>query len=462
MSSSPESPGSFSRDGAPDPERFAALVESVIARAKAAGADAAEAVAAESLSLHVTARGGRLEDADRSEAREIALRVFTGKRSASVSSSDLSDDGLTRLAERAVSMARYAPEDEWAGLADPADLAVTAPDLDLFDPVAPDVARLETLALETEAAAGAAPGVTQIDEAWAGWGASGFLLATTTGFCRGWRASSHHFGVSAIAARNGAMERDYDADSARHAEDLKSAAMVGAEAGRRAAARLGAAKAPSGKRTVVFENRVAGSLLSAFASAIAGTAIARGVSFLRDRLGEQVFARGIRVIDDPFLRRGAASHPFDSEGAAGARRDVVSDGVLTGWMLNSASARQLGLRTTGHAARGGAGAPGVSPSNLWIEAGPKSLNQMLSEVGDGVLVTEMFGPSLNPNTGDWSVGVAGFLIDKGERGAPVSEITVAGNLRDMFLRLEPAADLEFRRGTNAPSLRVDAMSVAGL
>lgn len=462
MPSPEHNPGPAPADGAPHPERFASLVDSVLTRAKRAGADAAEAVAAESLSLHVTARGGKLEDADRSEGREISLRVFTGKRSASVSSSDLSDEGLTRLAERAVSMARYAPEDEWAGLADPADLATEAPDLDLFDPAVPGVERLETLALETEAAAMAVKGVTQIDEAWAGWGASGFLLATTTGFCRGWRATSHHFGVAAIAARNGAMERDYEADSARHAEDLKSAADVGAEAGRRAAARLGAAKTPSGKRTVVFENRVAGSLLGALAGAIAGSSIARGVSFLRDRRGEQVFGETIQVVDDPFLQRGPSSRPFDAEGVAGRRMEVIKDGVLTGWMLNSAAGRQLGMRTTGHAARGGAGAPGVSPTNLWIEPGPKSPQEMLAEIGDGLLVTEMFGPSLNPNTGDWSVGVAGFAIEKGERAGPVSEITVAGNLRDMFLRLEPASDLEFRRGINAPSLRIDAISVAGL
>jgi PmbA protein len=332
----------------------------------------------------------------------------------------------------------------------------------LFDPFVPGPDRLEQLALETEAAALDTPGVTQIDEAWAGWGASGFLLATTTGFNAGWRASSHHFGVAAIAARNGAMERDYEADSARHAEDLKSTAWVGGEAGRRAAARLGAEKMPSGKRAVIFEQRIAGSLIGAFAGAISGASIARGVSFLRDRLGEKIFADGIVIVDDPFLTRGHSSHPFDAEGVAGSRMELVKDGVLTSWLLNSAAARQLGMKTTGHAARGGASAPGVSPSNLWIAPGPKTPDQMIAEMSDGVLVTEMFGASLNPNTGDWSVGVAGFAVKDGRLGGPVSEITVAGNLRDMFLRLEPASDLEFRRGVNAPTLRIDALSVAGL
>ncbi len=449
-------------DGAPHPERFAGLLESLLDRACAAGADAAEAVVAESLSLNVTARGGRLEDIDRSEGREISLRAFIGRRAASVSSSDLSGDGLTRLAGRAVAMARVAPEDKWAGLAPQDRLARAIPDLDLFDPEQPRPEHLEALALETEAAARAVPGVTQVDEAWAGWGASGFLLAATNGFCNGWRASSHHFGVAPIAAKNGAMERDYEADSARHGADLKSAAWVGAEAGRRAVARLGAAKVKSGKRPVIFENRVAGSLLGAFASAIAGNAVARGVSFLRDRLGEPVFAGGVKIIDDPFLPRGHGSRPFDSEGVAGSRMEIVKDGVLTSWMLNCAAAAQLGLSTTGHASRGGASPPGVAPSNLWIAPGERTLHEMIAETGEGLLVTEMFGPSLNPNTGDWSVGIAGFSIEKGAPAGPVSEVTVAGNLRDMFLRLAPASDLEFRRAANAPSLRIDGLAVAGL
>ncbi len=449
-------------DGAPQPERFAGLLESLLDRARAAGADAGDAVAAESLSLHVSAREGKLEDVDRSEGRDVSLRVFVGKRSASVSSSDLSDEGLTRLAERAVSMAKFAPEDEWAGLAPKERLATEIPDLDLFDAAIPGPEALEARALETEAAALAVPGVAKTDEAWAGWGASGVLLATTEGFSHGWRASSHHFGVATIAEKNGAMERDYEADSARHATDLKPARQVGDEAGRRAASRLGSAKTPSGKRPVIFENRIAGSLIGAFSSAIAGPSIARGVSFLRGSMGEKVFADGIRIIDDPYIARGAGSRPFDAEGVPGSRMELIEDGVLTSWMLNMASAAQLGLSTTGHAARGGGGAPGVSSSNLWIAPGDKDLDALVSEISEGLLVTEMFGPSLNPNTGDWSVGVAGFAIRDGERAGPVSEITVAGNLKDIFARLEPGSDLEMRRHVNAPSLRVDALSVAGL
>lgn len=449
-------------DGAPQPERFAGLLEDLLARARAAGAEEAEAVASEAKSLNVTARQGRLEDVDRSEGREISLRVFIGKRNASVSSSDLSRDGLIRLAERAVAMARYAPDDDFAALAPRELLAKTVRELDLFDESVPDPEQLERRALETEAAALATPGVTQTDEAWAGWGASGFLLATTGGFCAGWRASSHHFGVAPIAAKDGAMERDYEADSARHAADLKSPQWVGAEAGRRVAQRLGSAKIGSGKRPVIFEYRVAGSLLGAFASAISGPAVARGVSFLRDRMGERVFAPGVTITDDPFIARAQGSHPFDSEGVEGRRMALIQDGVLTSWLLNCASARQLGLTTTGHAARAGAGAPGVAPSNLWIAAGARSPQDMIAEMQDGLLVTEMFGPSLNPNTGDWSVGIAGFAIESGVLAGPVSEVTVAGNLRDIFARMEPASDLEFRRATNAPSLRIDGLAVAGL
>lgn len=452
---------SSSSGGAPEPERFAGIAEALLSRARAAGAEAAETVAAESLSLNVTARGGALEDVDRSEARDISLRVFIGKRSASVSSSDLSDDGLTRLAERAVSMARFSPEDEWSGLAPKEKLATEAQDLDLFDPSIPDPDALEALALETEAAALTVDQVSQIDEAWAGWAASGAFLATTEGFAGGWRATQHSFGVAAIAARDGAMERDYDADSARHAEDLKSAAEIGTEAGRRAASRLGSAKVVSGKRPVIFDNRVSSSMLGAFASAISGAAVARGVSFLRDAMGKPVFGEDVQIIDDPYIQRGHGSRPFDGEGVPAKRMNVIQDGVLQTWFLNTASAAQLGLETNGHAARHGAGAPGVSATNMWMAPGDSSLQDMVGSVEEGLLVTEMFGPSLNPNTGDWSVGVAGFAIRGGERAGPVSEITVAGNLRAMFGAVRPGSDLEFRGRINAPSLYFPSLSIAG-
>lgn len=451
-----------SDDSALDARAFESLLDELLSHARASGADQADAVVVESRALDATVRNGEVEDVERAESRDLGLRVFVGKKTASVSSSDLSGDSLTELAERAIAMAKASPDEPYAGLAPEDRLAAgDLPELDLFDATTPDPKDLEERALAVEAAARAVPDVTKTDHAWAGWAGSVFRLATTGGFGGGWRSSSRHFGVAAIAERDGAMERDFDAHSARHLEDLKSVEEVGAEAGRRAAARLGGAKVKSGKRTVIFENRVAPALFNAFAGAISGPSVARGVSFLKNHHGQQLFAPGVNIVDDPSLVRGRGSRPFDGEGVSVKRWNVVEDGVLTTWLLNSSSARQLGLETTGHAARSVGGSPGVSPSNLWVQPGAQSRDGMIADIQSGLFVTEMFGPSLNANTGDWSVGVSGFLIEGGEITSPVSEITVAGNLIDIYGRLQPADDLDFRGKINSPSLRVDDLSVAG-
>ena len=444
-----------------DPTVHDGLLEHLLDRARELGADAVEAAISESRALDVTVRNQALEDVERSESRDLGLRVFVGKQAAGVSSSDFSKDGVEALAERAVAMAKASPEDQYAGLADSDLLAKDWPDLDLYQPGAPDPSQLESLAQAVEQAALDVKGVKQADQAWAGWAAGGVRVATSTGFLGGSRGASRHFGVSAIAERDGAMERDYDADSARHSDDLKDPATIGAEAGRRAVARLGADKIDSGKMPVLFENRVAGALLGAFAGAIAGPAVARGVSFLKDKLGQKVFSDAITIIDDPHIKRGHGSRPFDGEGVAMTRATLVEKGVITQWLLNSASARQLGLTTNGYASRSIGGPPGVSTSNLWIEPGARSRDEMIVDMGEGLFVTEMFGPSLNANTGDWSVGVSGFQISQGQIAGPVSEITVAGNLLDIYARMMPASDLEFRGRKNTPSLLIDSLAVAG-
>lgn len=440
---------------------FDSLLDHLLTRARALGADAADAVVAESRALEASVRQREVEDVERSEARDLGLRVFVGKKQANVSSSDFSTDGLEALAERAVAMAKASPDEPYAGLAPQERLATEFPDLELFDPQSPEPADLEQQALTVEAAALDVPGVAKSDQAFAGWSTAAFRLATSHGFAAGWASSMRHVGVSVIAEQDGAMERDHESDSARFLEDLKPFEDIGRKAGMRAIRRVGARKIKSGKRTVVFENRVAGAFLNAFQSAISGPAIARGVSFLKDQMGQPVFGDHIDVIDDPLVKRGPGSRPFDGEGVAVERTRLIDQGRLTGWMLNSASARQLGLETTGHAGRGVGGPPGVAPSNLWLAPGAQSLDEMIGDVTDGVFITEMFGPSLNANTGDWSVGVSGFRIEKGALTTPVSEITVAGNLKDIYARLIPASDLEFRGRINAPSLRVDALSVAG-
>jgi len=444
-----------------DPGAYEGVLDYMLTRAMALGADAADAGVSESRALDAVVRNRALEDVERTETRDLGLRVFFGSKEAGVSSSDLSRDGVDALIERVCAMAKASPEDPYAGLAPQDRLANDWPDLDLFDDTAAEPDALEARALAVEEAALDVTGVKQSDHAWAGWSASALALATSHGFAGQARGSFWSMGVAAIGEANGAMERDYEADSARHDAGLRDPAEIGRIAGERAVARLGASKIDSGKMPVLFENRVAGALLRAFAGAISGPGVARGVSFLKDKRGARVFAEGVNVIDDPLIPRGKGSQPFDGEGVATTRRAFIDDGVLTGWLLNSAAARQLGLETTGNASASMGGAPGVRTSNLWIEAGEKAPQALMAEMGEGLQVCEMFGPSLNQNTGDWSVGVSGFEIRNGERAGPVSEITVAGNLIDIFAALIPASDLEMRDRVNAPSLLVPTLSVAG-
>ena len=438
------------------------LLNEVVAAALRAGADAAEAVGAQRQSLSITVRVGALEEVEREESRDLGLRVFVGRRQASVSGSDISADARARLIERAVAMARLAPEDPYASLADP-DVLATArrPDLDVFDPTEPSAEALEDRARAAEAAAAGVAGVIKTDGASGGWSSSRWFMVTSGGFRGDHQASGFSISASAIAGDASGMETGYDGRSVRWQADLPSPESLGEEAGRRAASRLGARKIASTTAPVIFENRLAGSLMSPLIGAIAGPAIARGTSFLKDKLGQQIFAKGIYITDDPHRPRGLGSAPYDDEGVANVRRDLIEDGVLTTWLLNTASARQLGLTTTGHASRGLAGPPGVSPSNLTFQPGARNQAQLMVDAGAGLLVTSMFGPSLNGNTGDWSVGCSGFWFESGQIAYPVNEITVAGNLLDIFGRVVPGSDLEIRGAANAPSLLIDGLAIAG-
>jgi PmbA protein len=438
------------------------LLQDVVAAALKAGADAAEAVSAERRALSIGVRLGELEEVEREESRDLGLRVFVGRRQASVSGSDISAEARAKLVERAVAMAKLAPEDPYAGLADPDRLARgPLPDLDLFDAAEPSAEALEARARTAEAAARAMPKITNSDGGSASWSASEWKMVTSAGFTGLHRASGFSLGASAIASDEKGMENGYDGRSTRWEADLPSPEAIGAEAGRRAASRLGARKIASTTAPVIFENRLAASLMGPLIGAIAGPAIARGTSFLKDKLGKQVFAKGIVISDDPHRRRGLGSSPFDDEGVANVRMALIDDGVLTTWLLNSASARQLGLSTTGHASRGLAGPPGVSPSNLTLEPGERDQAGLMADAGKGLLITSMFGPSLNGNTGDWSVGCAGFWFEDGEIAYPVTEITVAGNLIDIYGRITPGSDLEIRGSSNAPSLLIDGLAIAG-
>jgi len=434
----------------------------LVTRAMKAGADACDVVYSGNGSTHVQMRLGALEDVDRSEGEDIGLRVFVGKRSASASSSDLSVDALAALADRAVAMAREAPEDAYAGLA-PEDRLMRGalPQLDLYDGTSISPQALRERALAAEDAARSVKGVTNSEGAGASASEAVMALATSHGFAASYAGTSHGLSASVLAGEGGHMQRDYAFHSARHLGDLEAPEQIGRKAGDRAVARMNPVKLKSGAMPVIFDPRVGNSLLGHLAGAITGAAIARKTSFLLDRLEQPVFAPGVRVIDNPLRARGLRSRPFDGEGLETHETEIIRDGVLTGWLVESASGRQLGFPPTGHATRGGGGAPGTGTSNLHMAAGAVSPAALMADIKYGIYVNELIGMGVNGLTGDYSRGASGFLIVDGEIAGPVAEVTIAGNLKDMFVALIPANDLEFRYATNVPTLRVDGMTLAG-
>jgi len=437
------------------------LLQDVVAAALKAGADAAEAVFAERQALSVEVRAGVVEELEREESRDLGLRVFVGQRQAVVSGSDISAEARAKLIERVVAMARLAPEDPYAGLA-PADRLAKGPgpDLDLFDPEDPAPDALEAEARAAAEAAGAPEGIA-VPQGGASWTKGSWRLITSGGFSGLHRATNFGRWGVAIAQDEHGMETAYDSRSARWRADLPSPEALGAEAARRALAQLGARKIDSVTAPVIFENRLAASLVGPLLGAISGPSVARGVSFLKDKLGQPLFAKGVNILDQPHRPRGLGSTPYDDEGVVNGDLAVIEDGVLTTWLLNTAAARQLGLRSNGRASRGLAGPPGVGPTNLTVQPGEHDLAALMKDAGSGLLVTSMFGPSLNANTGDWSIGVSGFWFEGGERAYPVNEITVAGNLIDVYGRLVPGADLEYRGAVNSPSILVPDLAIAG-
>jgi PmbA protein len=444
-----------------DQSDLAANAERLVAAARRAGADQADALAVRAVSLSVDVRDGAVEESQRAEGDDLGLRVLVGKRQAVVSTNDLRADGFVALAERAVAMARAAPEDRFAGLADASLLAKEFPALDLLDPDIPAVGALEALAREAEQAGLAVAGVTKSGGASASAGISGLVLVTSHGFSGTTIASRHGVAMTAIAGEGTGMERDYDFSSTLHASDLEPAEVIGRRAGERAIKRLNPRKVATRRLPVVFDSRVSGSLVGHLTSAVNGSPIARKTSFLRDKLGAQIFPAGITIIDDPLRPRGLRSRPFDAEGVAGQRLALVQNGVLTSWILDSATARELDMKTTGHAQRGVSSTPSPGPSNLHLAPGAKTPDELIADIEEGLYVTDMIGMGVNLVSGDYSRGASGFWIEKGQCTYAVSEVTIAGHLLEMFRSLEPANDLQFRYGTNAPSLRVEGLTVAG-
>ncbi|WP_298380424.1 TldD/PmbA family protein [uncultured Bradyrhizobium sp.] len=437
------------------------LAQRLVEAAKRAGADAADAIAVRGVSQGVEVRDGRVEETERSEGDDVGLRVFVGQRQAVVSTNDVSGDGVAKLAERAVAMARVAPDDKYVGLADPALHAHDFPDLDLLDRKVPTTAELERRAIEAEAAALAVKGVTKSGGASASTGIGGMVLVTSTGFHGSYLRSSHGISTTAISGEGTGMERDYDFTSAPHASDLDSPTTVGRKAGERAVARSNPRKVETCKVPVVFDPRVAGSIVGHLVGAINGASIARKTSFLKDKLGEQLFSRDIRIIDDPLRVRGLRSQTFDAEGVKVKKIALIDEGVLTTWVLDSATARELGLATTGHAHRGVSSSPSPGTYNLHLEPGAVTPKELISDIKQGFYVTDLIGSGVNGVTGDYSRGASGFWIENGEITYPVSEVTIAGHLLPMFKSLVAANDLEFRYGVNSPTLRIEGLTLGG-
>ena len=433
----------------------------LVKAARAAGADAADAVAVRSMSLAIEVRDGNTEESERAEGDDLGLRVFVGRRQALVSTNEVTATGAAALAERAVAMARVAPEDKFAGLAEEKSLAQNFPDLDLIDPDLPSVEELEAMARAAEEAGLAVKGVSKSGGASASSGIGGVVLVTSHGFRGAYLGSNHGVSMTAIAGEGTGMERDYDYSAVRHVGDLAPPEKIGRSAAQRAIARLNPRKVSTRKVPVVFDPRVAGSLVSHLANAVNGASVARKTSFLRDKLGAKLFADGIRIVDDPLRKRGLRSHPFDGEGVPGQKLALVDDGVLRSWLLDSTTARELGLVTTGHAQRNSSSMPSPSPSNLHLEPGRVTPDALIADIADGFYVTDLIGTGANMVTGDYSRGASGFWIEQGKRTYPVSEVTIAGNLPEMFRTLTAANDLEFRYSTNAPTLRVEGLTVAG-
>jgi len=437
------------------------ILNDLVAKALRAGADAADALLANSTDMSVSVRLGKVEDVERSESGDLGLRVFIGKKQAVVSSTDRSPSSLEALVERAVSMARAVPEDPFCGIADKSEISLSFPDVESADTKEFSAEELLDMARATEEAALAVKGVTNSSGAHAGYGSGNMALVASNGFVGRRHSTGYSVGVSVIAGEGTGMEVDHDGASRVFASDLPSCQFIGNRAGERATAKLNPRKMPTTNAPVFFDPRVSGELIGAFLSAISGSSVARGTSFLKDKMNLPVFSKGITIVDDPLRPRGLRSKPFDAEGVLPHMRNLIDNGVLTTWILDLRSSRQLGLKSTGHASRSAGGMPHPSPSNVYVKAGESSVATLMQDVTQGFYVTDTMGMGINGVTGDYSQAASGFWIENGKISFPVSEMSIAGNLKDMFAHMSAADDLEFERGINTPTLRIDGMTIAG-
>lgn len=440
------------------------LTHALLLGAKKAGADNADAMAVKGTALSIDVRNGVLEQAERSEGIDIGLRVFVGQRQACVSSSDTSQSTIDAMCERAIAMAKEAPEDPYAGLADEVVLsdARDAAGLELFDPTAePDPADLQEDAKRAEAAALAHEGISQVQSASGGYSAREIHLGATNGFSGGYRRTDRAISCVAIGGTGADMERDYDGDSRIFQSDLRAAEDIGNNAAKRALERMGATKPPTGSYPVLFDERISSTLIGHLLAAVNGASIARGSSWLRDALGAQILPEHLSIIEDPHRKRIPGSRLFDAEGLPTHKRAIVDNGVLTGWTLDQANARKLGMSSTANAARGTSAPPSPSNWNIALTQGQQSREDFIRDMGTGLLVTSMIGSTINATTGDYSRGAAGFWVENGQISHPVNECTIAGNLREMLMHMSPANDARMHLSRVVPSLLIEGMTLAG-
>jgi PmbA protein len=437
------------------------LIDDLLTRAKRGGASAADTILVRSTSISVSVRSGKVEMIERSESTDLGLRVFKGQKQAIIATSDLRSHKLDELVSRVLDMADATPEDPYAGLAAPEQLCKNPVALDMAEASEPDPALLVKAAGEAEAAALAVSGITNTEGGDASWGRSDVLLATSNGFSGGYARTSCGISATALAGTGTGMERDYDYDSATHWADLRDATSIGKAAAERAVRRINPQRVTSQQVPILFEARQARDLVSHLVSAINGSSVARKSTFLRDKLGQAVCGAHITVHEDPFTPRGPRSRPFDGEGLPVQARKLIDAGILTTWLLDLRSARQLGLTPTGHGARGVGGPPSPSASNVWLAPGTSTPEAMIADIKQGLYLTDCLGHGTNMVTGDYSRGASGYWIENGKLTYPVSELTIAGNLADMFKAMQPANDLTRRHGMDSPSVLVTGMTVAG-
>ena len=441
-------------------EDYRSLAEEIIKLSLSKGADSSDIVIAKNLSKNIGCRLGKIEEIEQSETKVLGLRTFIGNRNAIISTNDFSKNSINESIDRVISMTKLAPEDPLSKLAN--ETAKIIPDLELFDTCDLNPDQLKDLALETENSALEVKGVTNSNGASSSQSKTSFHLSTSNGFSGGYKKSNFSISCSAIAGNELSMQTDYDYDSKVFFKDLKGTSLVGEQAAENTVSKCNPKKIKTCKSDVVFDPRVSKTLLSHISSLVNGSSIARGSSFLSEKMNAKIFGREINIIDNPSILKGLGSKPFDDEGCEMKSFNIIENGILRSWILDTTTSQQLGIKSNSRASRGMSSSPSPSPTNMFIENGTISKDEIINNIKDGFYVTDLIGQGVNLITGDYSRGAGGFKIENGKISFPINEVTIAGNLKDMFHRMIAANDLEFKYSLNSPTILIEGMTIAGI